>query len=181
MRCQHCDSEFSDPRHPDRKYCSLRCSGLATARQRGQETAVERPCACCGKPFRSMPSAERQYCSRRCANAGNVKDRPKCEVCGKPVRLMRNRYCSKSCSNAARPRPGVTSMSGIYARAQKANPSPAPCAVCGGQGEHRHHNDYSKPEDVVWLCAPCHRRHHQLGKSRGAGEYRARPETILLK
>jgi len=50
------------------------------------------------------------------------KERPRCEVCGKPVRLMRNRYCSKSCSNKARDNPGVTSLSGVYARAQRAYP-----------------------------------------------------------
>ena len=29
------------------------------------------------------------------------------------------------------------------------------CAVCGSDKVHAHHNDYSKPLDVVWLC-PAH-------------------------
>lgn len=31
------------------------------------------------------------------------------------------------------------------------------CSACGAKAE-AHHNDYSKPLEVVWLC----RRHHQL-------------------
>lgn len=31
-----------------------------------------------------------------------------------------------------------------------------PCAVCGEESVEAHHEDYSKPLEVVWLC----RRHH---------------------
>jgi hypothetical protein len=31
-----------------------------------------------------------------------------------------------------------------------------PCEVCGNPKTHAHHPDYSKPLDVMWLCA----RHH---------------------
>ncbi len=35
-----------------------------------------------------------------------------------------------------------------------------PCEVCGDQNSHAHHNDYSKPLDVVWLCRAHHRERH---------------------
>ena len=39
---------------------------------------------------------------------------------------------------------------------------PDHCSGCGcSDSEHRieaHHNDYSRPLDVIWLCTPCHRR-----------------------
>lgn len=36
-----------------------------------------------------------------------------------------------------------------------------PCALCGtDRNVHAHHQDYSKPLDVKWLCAKCHHRVH---------------------
>ena len=33
-----------------------------------------------------------------------------------------------------------------------------PCCVCGEIKVHAHHEDYSKPLDVVWVCAYHHRQ-----------------------
>jgi hypothetical protein len=36
-----------------------------------------------------------------------------------------------------------------------------PCAMCGDTKQvHAHHHDYTKPLDVKWLCAKCHKRLH---------------------
>jgi ribosomal protein S27AE len=35
-----------------------------------------------------------------------------------------------------------------------------PCAICGAEQVHAHHKDYSRPLDVIWLCAKCHHRIH---------------------
>lgn len=32
-----------------------------------------------------------------------------------------------------------------------------PCEQCGAEPTHGHHDDYSQPLMVRWLCAPCHR------------------------
>jgi len=37
-----------------------------------------------------------------------------------------------------------------------------PCEVCGAERAHAHHDDYSKPLDVNWLCAAHHRERHRL-------------------
>ena len=35
------------------------------------------------------------------------------------------------------------------------------CEMCGKKGLlHKHHNDYHKPLEVVWLCPKCHKRTH---------------------
>lgn len=62
---------------------------------------------------------------------------------------------------------------------------PDHCSICGcSPDEHRietHHEDYSKPLDVIWCCTPCHRaldmrRREREGKS-PAGHMR---ETTML-
>lgn len=34
------------------------------------------------------------------------------------------------------------------------------CAVCGDENSQAHHNDYTKPLDVVWLCQQHHAQVH---------------------
>lgn len=34
------------------------------------------------------------------------------------------------------------------------------CLICGEQNGQAHHEDYSKPFDVMWLCEGCHREYH---------------------
>jgi hypothetical protein len=34
------------------------------------------------------------------------------------------------------------------------------CEVCGNEKSQAHHDDYSKPLEVRWLCALHHARHH---------------------
>jgi hypothetical protein len=37
------------------------------------------------------------------------------------------------------------------------------CEVCGDRA-HAHHDDYSKPLDVRWLCSQHHTDHHRAMK-----------------
>lgn len=45
---------------------------------------------------------------------------------------------------------------------------PKPCERCSyGIGVQAHHEDYSKPLDVTWLCRPCHgMRHREINEDR---------------
>ena len=39
-----------------------------------------------------------------------------------------------------------------------------PCERCGAANAHAHHDDYSKPLEVMWLCPVHHReRHAEIG------------------
>lgn len=35
-----------------------------------------------------------------------------------------------------------------------------PCEICGLFKAHKHHKDYSKPLDVIWLCPKHHKAEH---------------------
>lgn len=37
-----------------------------------------------------------------------------------------------------------------------------PCEICGDAKADAHHDDYSKPLDVRWLCRPCHSDLHKI-------------------
>ena len=37
-----------------------------------------------------------------------------------------------------------------------------PCQICGNAKVHAHHQDYSKPLDVAWLCSVHHAEIHSL-------------------
>lgn len=41
-----------------------------------------------------------------------------------------------------------------------AHPTSLKCQGCNEQAEHYHHDDYSKPLDVVALCRKCHENLH---------------------
>jgi len=44
-----------------------------------------------------------------------------------------------------------------YGKMQKSNT----CEMCGKQGTTQaHHEDYSKPLDVIWVCTTCHGKIH---------------------
>lgn len=49
---------------------------------------------------------------------------------------------------------------------------PKPCEECGSKQVQAHHEDYSKPLDVVWLCFAHHRaRHGQLADATSGIRY----------
>jgi hypothetical protein len=43
---------------------------------------------------------------------------------------------------------------------------PQPCKVCGEKHTQAHHHDYTKPLDVVWLCARHHAEQHRHAETR---------------
>jgi hypothetical protein len=50
----------------------------------------------------------------------------------------------------------------VRSRVRRGTLVPGPCAQCGSTEQiHAHHEDYSRPLDVAWLCMPCHKAVHK--------------------
>ncbi len=41
----------------------------------------------------------------------------------------------------------------------------SPCENCGEKKVQAHHDDYSNPLDVRWLCVSCHANHHKMHRN----------------
>ena len=56
----------------------------------------------------------------------------------------------------------VDNEPGVLARvaARKAHPTQQPCERCGVARADRHHDDYTRPLDIRWLCRRCHIAEH---------------------
>jgi ribosomal protein S27AE len=62
---------------------------------------------------------------------------------------------------AAHPERIVAKSAAQYAVRSGKLTRPDTCERCGAGGAiHAHHDDYSKPLDVRWLCGDCHMFHH---------------------
>lgn len=171
--CLFCGSPFI-PKRTGQRFCNPSCSRSYTARAEGKQPKVEMTCPVCGKVFMEYQSNVKgaaKYCSRSCGAKGRHlgKSLPLCAICGQPVRTMRNAYCSKSCSNKARwigakttPDKQRRDTAGQLAR-QLNGSQPEACSWCGKAAKLvKHHPDYAKPLEVVWLCRVCHAAIHQF-------------------
>ena len=114
-----------------------RCAGRIAARSphpnkiRGES----RPCVRCGTTFWHRPSdGGRRFCSPSCANEAR-------------------RRTDKTARARARWTANNAIRDGVIQR--------EPCEECGAEESQSHHDDYSKPLDVRWLCRKCHWDHHR--------------------
>lgn len=104
-----------------------------------------------------FPAKVREYDKRRSTN---------------PARILVSRKITKHQRKTV---PGYQAAHNAVCRAVRNGriSKPSTCSVCGESGRiEAHHNDYSKPLDVIWLCCECHKRAH-LGKTTISSRIRA--------
>ena len=76
-----------------------------------------------------------------------------------PHRKARGAICSKAWAVAHPER--AKAQSAVSNAVRDKRLFKQPCEVCGTTVRlHAHHDDYSKPLEVRWLCAMHHHRHH---------------------
>lgn len=111
-------------------------------------------CQQCGKPFEGISGRKRMYCAGACFRA--------CEAAEGTARRATWSDQRKCAAN----RVATAIRTGMLKR--------QPCEACGKKRVVAHHDDYSKPLDVRWLCKGCHKRHHnKFGP--GIGAFAASP------
>jgi hypothetical protein len=91
-----------------------------------------------------------------------------CSKCLGPNDRLPQRYC-RACHAAyardnrprhvdlpdeQRQRSNARAYANVYQRRGKLLPEP--CTVCQDPSAQKHHDDYSKPLQVTWLCRKCH-------------------------
>lgn len=130
----------------------VHCTRLRSKKMvRTNDATVDQNCLKCGKFFTvkkyRVTAGGGRYCSRPCAAS---------------VTNM-TRRCSKSTKSERLRANGLINMRirrGVIKR-------PLTCEKCSKRCKpDAHHEDYSKPDDVSWLCRSCHnKRHFELGRA----------------
>lgn len=72
-------------------------------------------------------------------------------------RLSRKKYSQLTPEQRAKSNARATA--GVAVRRGKLKVQP--CEKCGASNAEKHHDDYSKPLEIRWLCRGCHMEHHK--------------------
>jgi hypothetical protein len=120
--------------------------------------------------------------TKKCGRCGEIKPvsefmprgrsgcrQSRCRACH--AAGMREWRAGRELSEEQKRRDTARSYANVYQR--RGRLVPQPCQVCGGVAQ-KHHPDYSRPLDVVWLCRSCHLEVH-------AGDERPRKSPEQLR
>lgn len=109
---------------------------------------------CQTKHDRLRPNGRPQSYCQSCHASWMRKNRPKHSELSTEARLKAN---CRAHANVAQ---------------QRGQIKPKPCTECGAKKAEKHHVDYTKPLEVVWMCRPCHlalhNDHHERPAQRRA-------------
>lgn len=160
LSCTQCGESFAALRRTH-KYCSRSCLKAAW---RPWQVEYQRK-----HPEKMADSGKRWYEENRERRLAAIREYRRSDK-GKTVvretyQRMRARHPEKLAARQA-----------VLIALRKGDLTKQPCQQCGAAKTQAHHDDYSKPLDVRWLCQPCHVAHHKKEKARRAAEGNAMTE-----
>jgi hypothetical protein len=147
-----------------------------------QPSIQTKPCRLCSEPFepKAFQVRKNHYTCRACLNvlAAAYRDRREARGLtrrsGGPTKPSQHGVrMSSGMSQAAKTRNKVRYQTDpafrlkVNARSRlrtaicKGRLAKQPCEVCGSIEVEAHHDDYSQPYNVRWLCPTHHREHHK--------------------
>jgi len=139
--CRLCGGEVSETHLKHRDYICLSCDAKRSKEYR--ETHEEQ--------YKKWRETHRKQIS--ISNKNYIKTEK-----GKLAGRARNKRYVKRHPEKLRARQAV------YCALRNGKLARRPCEICGNQNSQAHHDDYSKPLDVRWLCLKHHREYHKMIK-----------------
>ena len=106
------------------------------------------------------PACETRACSKcqaQHSRRGKSRWHSYCLSCHRAY-MRENRTRHSQLTPEARMKANTRSYTNVLKRRGKLEQGP--CSVCGDKDSQAHHPDYSDPRNVVWMCRPCHLKHH---------------------
>ena len=142
-----------------------------------QRKIVPRTCAVCEQPFMAaaydVKRGKGKLCSLSCAASKAANSR--LDQTGSanpnwrggeslPYREAKRRYRSRHPHK-------VAAHMAVRSAVRQGKLAKSTCEVCGCSDAHAHHDDYSRPLDVIWLCKKHHEARHVELRRLGVGQY----------
>lgn len=164
--CNYCGKEYrickSAYDRRKRHFCSRKCysnyrSDVLSISEQNAFRGNSIPCNCdyCGKEYYIYKSnyaqSKRHFCSQECYQKYRSEKLPHEE---------QNAYGRGHTPEERKLRKKVRIIWNHYRRDKKIKNQP--CEICGCDKSEAHHDDYSKPLEVRWLCRKCHRHLHTM-------------------
>lgn len=135
-------------------------------------------CAYCKKEFEdklNFKCRPRKYCGVRCTaraishlgiEAIKKIDRTGCKNANWKGGISKDNYHYQKIARMRRPSHEIAMKQLKNAIISKKISKPNICSICGFTTDnksliHGHHEDYSKPLDVIWACRKCHIKLHK--------------------
>lgn len=122
---------------------------IVTEQMCNNRSYVCKPC----RSRRSVDYAKRNRDKKRASN--NAYSARNSDKRAAKTKAYRERYPEKRAAHQA-----------VQTALRNGNLTRHPCSVCSAVEAHAHHDDYSKPLDVIWLCHAHHMERHSMLKAR---------------